>query len=169
MSESLVIRSADADDIELIGFLAQQIWPEAYGEILSRDQLDYMLQLFYQPDALLKQMKAGQIFFIAEEDTEAIGFISYSRYENNSYKIHKCYVLPSLQGKGVGKALIEVVTEEVIEKGGDSLILNVNRMNKAIQFYQKLGFEIESEQDLDIGANYFMNDYVMKKNLSRRD
>jgi ribosomal protein S18 acetylase RimI-like enzyme len=39
--------------------------------------------------------------------------------------------------------------------------LNVNRNNKALGFYQKFGFVILREEDIDIGNGYFMNDYIM--------
>ena len=45
------------------------------------------------------------------------------------------------------------------------MLLNVNRRNKAKQFYEHLGFTIISEEDIDIGQGYFMNDYVMEKKL----
>ena len=46
-----------------------------------------------------------------------------------------------------------------------SLLLNVNRHNKAISFYKKYGFDIIAEEDIDIGNGYYMNDYVMEKKL----
>jgi hypothetical protein len=44
----------------------------------------------------------------------------------------------------------------------------MNRNNKARQFYEKNGFIIIKEEDIDIGNNYFMNDYVMEKRLGVR-
>jgi len=42
------------------------------------------------------------------------------------------------------------------------LRLQVNRQNyKAVNFYFKMGFIIESVGDFDIGGGYFMNDFVM--------
>jgi ribosomal protein S18 acetylase RimI-like enzyme len=38
----------------------------------------------------------------------------------------------------------------------------VNRTNPAVNFYQKIGFEIVESIDLDLGNGYFMNDYRMK-------
>jgi ribosomal protein S18 acetylase RimI-like enzyme len=43
--------------------------------------------------------------------------------------------------------------------------LNVNRYNKARFFYEKLGFVIMKEEDIDIGSGYYMIDYVMEKKL----
>jgi ribosomal protein S18 acetylase RimI-like enzyme len=38
----------------------------------------------------------------------------------------------------------------------------VNRHNRALHFYEKQGFKIIREEDIDIGSGYFMNDYVME-------
>jgi len=41
----------------------------------------------------------------------------------------------------------------------------VNRQNNAKNFYEKLGFVVIKEEDIDIGNGYFMNDYVMEMML----
>ena len=48
--------------------------------------------------------------------------------------------------------------------GAKILQLNVNRFNKAKDFYLAMGYKIIAEEDIPIG-NYFMNDYIMEKNL----
>ena len=163
MEAALEIRFAEREDINTIGFLAQQIWPTAYSDILSKDQLQYMLKLLYSPDALKNQMVQHHIFLLAELNEEPVGFASYSPTENFAYKLHKLYVLPSLQGRGVGKALVDFILEEIIISGAQRLQLNVNRNNAAKHFYEKLGFKVIREDDIDIGNGYWMNDYVMEK------
>jgi len=69
------------------------------------------------------------------------------------------------QSQGVGKALVESVFEEIHELGGTELHLNVNRNNKALDFYRRMGFDILREEDINIGSGYFMNDYVLGKKL----
>ena len=166
METNLEIRTADVDDISMIGWLAYQVWPVAYGDILTKDQLEYMLTLIYSPESLKKQMEQGHKFLIAELDTSPVGFASYSQIQNDGiFKLHKLYVLPGLHGKGLGKALLDIVTENVIALGAKTLRLNMNRHNKAKQFYERNGFIIIKEEDVDIGNNYFMNDYVMEKEL----
>lgn len=164
MEPSLSFRFADLDDINTIGFLAQQIWPVTYGEILSPVQLDYMLQLFYNPASLRKQMTEGKHQFVmVEEDDEAIGFASWSPAgEPGVFKLHKLYVLPGRQGKGMGRTILQFILDEVRAEGGSTLRLNVNRYNKARQFYERMGFTVVREEDVPIGNNYFMNDYVME-------
>ncbi|HLZ87097.1 MAG TPA: hypothetical protein VKQ52_07655, partial [Puia sp.] len=74
----LSIRPADLDDINTIGFLAQQVWPDTYGQILNPDQLQYMMGLFYSPGALRRQMlDERQQFLLVEQGEEAIGFAAW--------------------------------------------------------------------------------------------
>ncbi len=164
MDETLSIRPGELEDINTIGFLAQQIWPEAYGAILPAEQLRYMLNLFYSPASLRKQMVEQQHqFLIVEDEEEAIGFASWSATtEPGVYKLHKLYVLPGQQGKGLGRALLLYIFEAIQPEGAVILRLNVNRYNKARQFYEKMGFAVVKEEDVAIGDNYFMNDYVME-------
>jgi GNAT superfamily N-acetyltransferase len=166
MENELEIRMADADDINIIGWLAQQIWPVAYKDILSAAQLEYMLNLIYSPDSLKVQMQLNHQFVIAELEEEPVGFASYSSLADPAvFKLQKLYVLPELHGKGLGKAILDFVTEEVLSQGAKILRLNMNRHNKARTFYERNGFTIVGEEDVDIGNNYFMNDYVMEKKI----
>lgn len=75
-------------------------------------------------------------------------------------------MLPSMQGKGAGRFVINEILKAIHRKGGHALQLNVNRNNKAVDFYKKFGFEIIREEDINIGNGYFMNDYVMEKKIS---
>jgi ribosomal protein S18 acetylase RimI-like enzyme len=161
----VAIIKANVDAIPAIKKLAHLTWQVTYKEILSAEQLSYMLHSFYDESALQKQFEQGHQFIVAKENKEAIGFASYSSKENNKsvYKLHKIYVHPDQQGKNIGKLLLNYVINDVQNKNATALELNVNRHNKAFYFYQKNGFEIIKEEDIDIGNNYFMNDYVMLK------
>lgn len=52
------IRKATIDDRSLIHDLASRIWENTYGKILSKEQLDYMFDMMYAPDNILKQWKS---------------------------------------------------------------------------------------------------------------
>jgi GNAT superfamily N-acetyltransferase len=164
MEQEVTIRPAGIEDINTIRFLAHQIWPSAYGHILSGEQLQYMLQLFYSPAALTKQIQQQHHFLLAELDGEAVGFASFSASNHpGMYKLHKIYVRTDIQGKGLGKTLIDAVVSAIKIEHATALYLNVNRYNKAKTFYEKFGFAVIAEEDIDIGNGYFMNDYVMEK------
>jgi ribosomal protein S18 acetylase RimI-like enzyme len=161
------IKKATTDDIEAIQQLSANIWPVAYKEILRKEQLNYMLHKFYSMEALKDQMltKGHQFYLLVNEHKDNIGFASVSMEDKLTFKLQKLYILPQQQGKNLGKMLLNKVIQYCTEKGGKSLILNVNRYNKARFFYEKCGFKIIEEIDIAIGNNYFMNDYVMKLNL----
>ena len=164
---SLSIRRAMLKDIPLIRELSQKIWPETYGSIISSEQLEYMLELMYSEVALKKQMDEQHEFIIVSDGAEPIGFASFSMVEPAKYKLHKIYILPGSQGKGAGRFVIEQVIKAIIRKGGTALKLNVNRNNKARGFYERLGFTMIGEEDIDIGNGYFMNDYIMEWTVNR--
>ena len=161
------IIEANTSQLPLIAQLAYAIWPVAYGEILSKEQLTYMLGKFYSLESLTDQLeKRNHVFLLIEENERFVGFASYeSNIENHKTKIHKIYVLPETQGKGFGVQLINEIETRAKNLQNDILFLNVNRFNKAQYFYKKLGFEIAFEEDIEIGNGYLMEDFVMEKKL----
>ena len=159
----MAIRKAYPHDIPLIRDLAFKIWPVTYSSIVGMDQVNYMLDLLYSESRLAEDMQKGIEFVILYDGVQPIGFASIGLMEPRTYKLHKIYVLPSYQGKGAGKFIINELITAIKQKGATSLLLNVNRNNPAKGFYEKLGFTVIKEEDIDIGNGYFMNDYVMEK------
>lgn len=161
------IRTAKIDELPLIQQLAQQIWPPTFGKILTREQIEYMLNMMYSLDSLQKQWNEGVLFLIAEESQRPVGFAGVQKNYQNSgkTKIHKLYLLPETQGKGYGRKLIDQIAQHAQQNGDSSLMLNVNRFNKAYKFYLKTGFERVGEEDIDIGQGFLMEDAIMEKPL----
>jgi GNAT superfamily N-acetyltransferase len=160
----ILLRKAKEEDLPIISDLAEKIWPDTYSAYISPEQLRYMLDMMYNQGELLGQLKKGHIFLIAEEQKKEVGFASFSLIDpdNYGYKLHKIYVLQEMHGKGVGKILMNEVVNLAKRNGGKTLQLNVNRNNKAKDFYEKAGFKIKKTVDLDVGNGFFMNDYVME-------
>lgn len=167
----MVIRYAQKNELHLIRSIAFETWPVAYRNILSDDQLAYMLNLFYDLDVLANQQaQLNHQFILAfDESGNEMGFACYSKEIDNptdKYLLHKLYIRPSQQGKKTGTTLLDFIINEIKKTEEKSVIqLNVNRYNNALNFYLKHGFTIIHEEDNDIGAGYFMNDYVMQKDL----
>jgi ribosomal protein S18 acetylase RimI-like enzyme len=156
------IRRATVADAVLIRDLAEVIWPPTFKEILSQNQLRYMLDWMYAPETLKLQIAGGHEFYIIE-DPKPVGFIciELNHPDQGVLKIHKLYVLPQSQGKGYGKKLVEKAIFRYNEENLHTLTLNVNRFNPAVAFYKRLGFTIERTEDIDIGNGYLMEDFVM--------
>ncbi|WP_207493157.1 GNAT family N-acetyltransferase [Aridibaculum aurantiacum] len=168
-STDLVIRPASFNDIRYIQQIAAETWPVAYKEILSKEQLEYMLGLFYTHPALEQQMKDNHHFFLAIKDAQPIGFASFNFIEGDIYKLQKLYVLPTVQGTGAGIKLLHTVEAVAYSMGGKYLQLNVNRKNNAKNFYEKNGYKVIAEKDIDIGNGYWMIDFIMQKELTEEN
>ena len=105
------------EQLPIVIDLTKKIWPVAYGEILSKAQLDYMIDKFYNETALRELIQKGHVFYVAQDDNgKDVGFVSYEiNSEPNKTKIHKIYVLPETQGTGLGRQFFELIKEKAIE------------------------------------------------------
>lgn len=162
-----LIREATVADVPAILQIAEQTWWPTYEPLLGREQVTYMLSTIYAPEKIMAQVKnAEQTFLLLFEDEQPVAFAAYSPREEDAeiYKLHKLYCLPVTQGRGYGKILIQAVMDKTREAGKTTLDLNVNRHNKAKDFYERMGFTTAYEEDIPIGQ-YWMNDYVMRKEL----
>ena len=165
-----LFKSATLDDAQLIRELASRIWSNTYSHILSAEQLDYMFDMMYSVESLHKQMsEGGHRFFIAETDGVPSGYISIEQKSEKLFNFQKIYALPSLQGKGLGRYLVEQGVAYLKEhyETPFTVELFVNRENKAVGFYKHLGFEEIGTRDHHIGNGYYMNDYIL--NLKVRE
>ena len=62
------IERATVKDIPTIRQMASVVFPATYKEILTPEQLDYMMEWMYSEESLRKQMEEeGHIYFIAYE------------------------------------------------------------------------------------------------------
>ena len=173
------ITPAGLNDRDFIRSVSERTWPSTYGHIISQEQINFMLDWMYSDASLEKQMNMGCEFYIASIKNEdgkwdAVGFCSVSPDEEEenlniekvtgakAHKLNKLYVLPSAQGTGAGKVLLNKSIEIAKAAGSSSLFLQVNKLNTAYTFYLKHGFIKEAEFKFDIGNGFFMDDYVMR-------
>ena len=157
------ISEATTADISTIRDIAEKTWWPTYGNILSSDQIRYMLDVIYAPDAIAKHIKStSQTFLLLSDEAGVQAFAAYGpRQDADVFKLFKLYVLPQRQSKGYGRALINEIKTRLIAIGRHRLDLNVNRMNPALHFYEKCGFQLIGTEDIPIGP-YWMNDYILR-------
>lgn len=164
----MIITKNTDENFTSIREIAKEVWPIAYGTILSREQLDYMMEMMYSVTSLQQQAnEKGNHFILAMENEIPVGFAAYEFNYNKKpkTKIHKIYILPNHQAKGIGKQLMDFIINKAKERHQKALILNVNKKNIAIRFYERIGFTISFEEVIDIGNGYVMDDYVMEKSI----
>ncbi|EIM76014.1 N-acetyltransferase GCN5 [Nitritalea halalkaliphila LW7] len=182
-SVQVSFQQAPEEALEYITDLAHRIWPHTFGEILSPQQLTYMLDWMYAPAHLAAQAAEGHRFYLVYTSGEEvpIGFFGIQHALSppeelrdlpagaTATKIHKAYLLPERQGTGIGRSLFTFIQELALQAGSAAVFLNVNKYNvSAIRFYERIGFTRIREEVIDIGAGYVMDDYVYAQSLRSR-
>jgi diamine N-acetyltransferase len=167
-NNKIEIIKADESLLPIIKDIAHRTWPSTFGHIITSAQINYMLEWMYSIPSLKEQVyEKGHIFLLAKLNGEYLGYASYelNYKESPKTKLHKIYILPDTQGKGIGKMLLEEVEFAAKKNANTSILLNVNRLNEAINFYEKIGFTIVETEDIDIGNGFLMQDHIMEKKL----
>ncbi len=159
---NISLRKGVAADTPLVCALAKKIWNEHYPEVITQEQIDYMLETWYAPDLIESQITdpAHTYWMVTVEGAEQpCGYCAMSKKDApGEYYLNKFYL--DARGQGIGAR----VFREVLTHYPDLQVLrlNVNRRNiKSVNFYFKMGFKIESVYDLPVGDRYIMDDFVM--------
>jgi RimJ/RimL family protein N-acetyltransferase len=163
MQVSLV--QAEHADIPLIRGLADVIWRDHYPEVISLDQIEYMLGLMYSEAKLSEQLHNPEFAYWlvlpagATSKSDALGFIAVENKEEGLVFIHKFYLRH--RGKGMGTSAFQLLLERM--QPPSTIRLYVNRRNyKSVNFYFKNGFVIHSWVDQPFGQGYIMDDFLME-------
>lgn len=135
------IRKASEADLLTIHNMAQVVFRHTYRDILSPEQMEYMMDMMYSMPNLSKQLQEGHHYYIAyvsddpctdggnhmkdsgavtagEADAVPCGYVSV-QYEGPDadgieiFHLHKIYVMPDAQGQGVGLKLFQTVVQHV--------------------------------------------------------
>ena len=158
------IRKATTEDCALIRKLAQQVFPNTYRDILTPEQIDYMMEWMYSEKNIRKQMEEeGHVYLLAYEECEAAGYVSVRPEGKDLFHLEKIYVLPYFQGAHCGSFLFHEALRYIKEQHHEpcQMELNVHRQNKAVHVYEHMGMKKVREGDFPIGNGFYMNDYIM--------
>ena len=164
---------AGLDDLQKISDMAQVVFRHTYPEILSPEQMEYMMDMMYSMPNLHKQIEVGHHYYIAYEDDCPMGYVSVQHEGLDCegvevFHLHKIYVMPEAQGKGIGIRLFNRAVEHAREAGDGRrarIELNVNKYNKSVEFYRHIGMRVLIEEDFPIGNGFYKTDYIMGLDL----
>lgn len=129
----MTIRRCRAADREAI-FQVVNAAAEAYRGVIPADRWHEP----YMPMSELEaEIEAGVVFWGYEDDGELVGVMGIQDVGELDL-IRHVYVLPGLQGRGVGSALLERLTGEATRP---QLVGTWAAAEWAIRFYERHGFE----------------------------
>lgn len=145
-----IIRTMEKKDIEGVQEAAATSWHTTYEGIIPRVVQDRFLSAAYNKEMLARRMERS-IMLVAEGEGRITGFANFTPVnEMGASELAAIYLLPEMQGTGIGTALLErgmgmlpglTVLEVTVEKDNDI----------GLQFYTAKGFTIvgEFEEDFD--------------------
>jgi len=126
-----VYASSRAEELAITG------WTEEQKAEFCRRQFDAQSQ-YYAANY------PGALFQVIERDGVSVGRLYVARWEEE-IRIVDITLVPAFRGSGVGTKLLRDLQEEA-RTAGKSLTIHVERFNRALGLYQRLGFrEIEDK------------------------
>jgi GNAT superfamily N-acetyltransferase len=166
----LTFRLIAREELDVVRRLAHEIWPAAYQEMISVEQIRYMLERMYAPDELRQEMVVrGVKYVLLESAGSPCGYMAWEFVPNDrSFFLHKLYLKTELHGRGAGAASLRWLEQQAEKENVTCIRLRVNRNNhRAIRAYLRAGFTFGHDLCSDIGGGFVMDDHVMVKKLAQ--
>jgi diamine N-acetyltransferase len=168
----ITIREATTEDAAMIADLSRQTFYDTFApDNNPSDMKKFMNEKFTRKSLIEEVGSPGNIFLLAYADDEVAGYVRLREKSERllnyapSLEIARIYAATNMIGKGVGKKLMEASIARAKELGKEIIWLGVWEKNqRAIEFYERFGFEKFSEHDFVLGDDV-QKDWLMKKHL----
>jgi len=142
----ITVTEAKTEDVYAISDVQKETWLATYpNEAAGITREDILSEDFRSPGRIEKRIKiindpeSNTKFFVAKSGEKVIGYCCAQKLEDSN-KLRSLYVLPTFQGKGTGKKLIEMAFDFMDSSKPIKLTVATYNEN-AIVFYEKLGFK----------------------------
>ncbi|MBR4633146.1 MAG: GNAT family N-acetyltransferase [Elusimicrobia bacterium] len=154
------------EQIKVLADTANVVWHDAFKEILTLEQIEYMIKKFQSFQALSQAINDnGYKYYLIKTDNNVAGYTGLHE-ENGKMFLSKLYILKEYRGKQISSKTFDFIEKLAKGKNLNSVWLTVNRNNKhAIAVYKHKGFILIREQVADIGNGFVMDDFVFEKVL----
>lgn len=145
-----------------VSAVAEDIWREHYTPILGEKQVDYMLEKFLSPEAIIEQIHSGYEYILFSFEYTFAGFMAIHEEDGKMF-LSKLYVHEEFRGKGIGSHMFQQAIAICQLRNIDTIWLTCNRNNtNTLSIYEHLGFVKTREEVADIGSGYVMDDYILE-------
>ena len=142
--------------------VAEPIWEQYYTPIIGEEQVEYMIEKFLSPDAIVEQINSGYEYFLFSYDYTFAGFAAIEERGEELF-LSKLYIDQEFRGKGIGKYMFQKFVEIAKMRNLKKIWLTCNRNNtNSIAIYEHLGFKKVREEVTDIGNGFVMDDFIFE-------
>lgn len=148
------IRNWAKEDFPIVKNILLTTWKDAYSFIPEKDIFSHF-DKFYSKDRLVEMLNDPFTKgIIAEMNSISAGWMKlFEDLINKRFYVSSLYVLPSFQGFGLGKRLLNESYSIAKEKQLDKVWLGVMKQNvKALEWYKNLGFVFVEEEPFQMGS-----------------
>ncbi len=137
------IREAIIDEIRGIQSVARKTWDHTYRETIPEGVRREFVSQAYSADSLARRI-GSNVFLVAASDERVLGFADFRRHSETAVELAAIYVLPAMQGRGIGARLLEA---GIVRLAPDTkVVLRVEQDNVQAQlFYEAHGFSRVAE------------------------
>jgi ribosomal protein S18 acetylase RimI-like enzyme len=137
------VREAGVDDVREIQNVAQTTWDHTYRESIPESVRAEFVSQAYSADSLRRKMESN-VFLVAGEGEEILGFADFLPLSDTEAELAAIYVLPEMQGRGIGALLLESGIDRFPSR--TRFVLRVEQDNaQARRFYEAHGFRRTGE------------------------
>ncbi len=154
------------DQIKVLADTANIVWHEAFTNIITLSQIEYMIEKFQSFNALCEAInKNNYKYYLIKSDNIVMGYTGLHE-ENGKLFLSKLYILKEYRGKQVASKAFDFIEKFAKERNLKAVWLTVNRNNShAIEVYKHKGFVVTRTQVADIGNGFVMDDYIFEKTI----
>lgn len=151
------IREAVIGDEEGIARVHVDSWRTTYKGIVSDEYLNQLS--VEQRTENWRRGIGNNSLYVAVEDGEIVGFATGGKERTGNYsadcELFAIYLLQKVQGKGIGKQLMQVVAMDLKKQGSTKMLVWVLDLNPAKKFYEAVGGQRVGETKIEIGGESF--------------
>jgi len=161
------IRVAEPDDVPALSELAKRTWSDAFGDGLgSQDEAAELGE--GRSESFFADALGTTTILVAEEDGALLGYVQFGDVtipevdaEPGDRGLQRLYVETVLQGRGLGRSLLEAALCHPLLAEAKRVYLQVwERNERAVRLYESLGFRKAGTTTFTVG-DQVMEDLVM--------
>ena len=164
---TLVIRPASVTDVPALADLARRTWSDAFGNGLSPDDETTELQ-DRRSEGYFATALQEQTILVADDSDVLLGYVQFGdvsipelEIRPGDRELQRLYVETAMQGRGLGKRLMEAALQHPRLAEATRIFLQVwDKNERAVSLYESLGFKTVGITTFAIGSEV-MEDVVM--------
>ncbi len=167
-NSQMIIREVELSNIPALSALARKTYTETFGHTFTPSDLALYLENT-RSEAYFRRAIADDTILVALDGDVLIGYVQIcdvtlpaQAATVNDQQLNALYVRADYQGKGIGKRLMDTALTHLRLQNAENIYLDVWDQNiKALNLYERYGFEIIGKTPVMVGSRLIGSDLVM--------